>query len=88
MGPIVSKTNMNNLQTRLNSALRIATGCTRDTNSQNIHEESKVLPLNDHIQLHASQLKQNSKLSGHPLHNLNKHKTRSRHKRETIHDNV
>ena len=43
--PIVSETNLNKLQIIQNSSLRIATGCTRDTNCQHLHEETKILPL-------------------------------------------
>ena len=45
--PIVSHTNLNKLQITQNSALRLATGCTKDTNIQHLHEETKVLPLKD-----------------------------------------
>jgi len=66
----VSETNLNKLQKIQNSALRIATGCTRDTNVQHLHEETKVLPLEDHLKLHSSQLRQKTQLPTHPLHTI------------------
>jgi hypothetical protein len=65
--PIASNTNINKLQTIQNSALRIATGCTRDTNKQHLHEETKVLPLKEHLRLHTSQLRQTTVSGKHAL---------------------
>ena len=36
--------------------LRIATGCTSDTNINHIHDETKILPIEKHLRLHSSQL--------------------------------
>ena len=47
-----------------NKALRIATGCTRDTNTQHLHDKTKVFPIDIH-------LKQLTEIQIHPLHNLN-----------------
>src|SRR4029077_17169820 len=68
--PIVSATNMSKLQTIQNTALRIATGCTADTDIDHFHQETQVLQLSTHLKLHASQLKEKTKLSQHPLHQL------------------
>ena len=54
------------LQTIQNTALQIATGCTRDTNTQHLHDETKVLPIDAHLKLHATQLKQLTKIQTHP----------------------
>jgi len=43
-GPIVKNKNLIPLQTIQNSALRTATGCTKDTNVQHLHEETKYFP--------------------------------------------
>ena len=67
---IISDTNTNKLQTIQNTALRIATGCTRDTNINHIHQETLTLPLKNHCQLHASNLKQKSASTAHPLNKL------------------
>ena len=91
-GPIIddskTKKHLQALQTVQNSALRIATGCTRDTNQQHLHEETKVLPIEEHIKLHASQLRQKSQLPTHPLHSLNNLNRKSRHMIQTIFDNT
>src|SRR5207244_5025742 len=68
--PIVKPTNIAKLQTTQNTALRIATGCTADTNTNHIHQETKILPLPQHLKLHASQLRQKAKLPSHPLNPL------------------
>jgi endonuclease/exonuclease/phosphatase family metal-dependent hydrolase len=78
---------LNKIQIVQNSALRIATGCTKDTEIQHIHEETKVLPLKEHLKLHSSQLRQKSKNPNHPLFSLHKTNPKSRHIRETIFDN-
>src|SRR4029077_19446839 len=75
------------LQTTQNSALRIITGCTADTNIEHLHIETKILPLSNHIKLHASQLRQKSQLPTHPLHNLVPQPTGLREMKETIFDN-
>ena len=48
-----------------NVALRTATGCTPDTNTQHLHDETLILPIHDHLQLHVSQYKQKTQ---HPSH--------------------
>ena len=68
--PNISESNLKPLQTIQSSALRIITGCTADTNIEHLHTEAKVLPLSNHLRLHASQLRQKSQLPTHPLHNL------------------
>ena len=58
---------INKLQVMQNAALRTATGCTQDTNIQHLHDET--LPIHEHLQLHASQYKQKTSITSHPLHN-------------------
>ena len=70
--PIASSTSINKLQVMQNAALRTATGCTQDTNIQHLHDETLILPIHEHLQLHASQYKQKTQ---HPLHPLHKHTT-------------
>ena len=36
------------------TTLRTATGCTQDTNIHHIHDETLILPIHKHLQLHAS----------------------------------
>ena len=64
--PIASDTNINKLQITQNTALRIATGCTTDTNTQHLHNETHILPIKEHLQLHASQIRQKSQHPTHP----------------------
>ena len=68
--PIASVTNTNKLQVIQNAALRTATGNTADTNAEHLHQETLVLPIAEHLKLHASQLRQKSRDPDHPLHNL------------------
>ena len=85
--PIVCNTNLNKLQVIQNNALRLATGCTKDTNQQHLHEETKVLPINQHLILHASQLRQKSQLPSHPLNDLTKPIVSKRLLKSTIYKN-
>ena len=48
-----------------NSTLRTATGCTRDTNIQHLHDETLILPIHEHLQLDAPQYKHKTQ---HPSH--------------------
>jgi hypothetical protein len=75
---------MQHIQTIQNKALRTATGCTRDTVEQHLHDESSVLPIQQHLKLHASQLNQKSKGLTHPLHSLQNTKIRKKLRRKTI----
>ena len=53
--PLASSTSINKLQVMQNAALRTATGCTQDTNIQQLHDETLTLPIHEHLQLQASQ---------------------------------
>ena len=70
--PLASSTSINKLQFMQNAALRTATACTQNTNIQYLYDETLILPIHDHLQLHASQYKQKTQ---HPLHPLHKHTT-------------
>ena len=45
------------MQTIQNTALPIASSCTRDTNAGHLHSETKVLSMGIHLKLYATQLK-------------------------------
>ena len=66
-------------------ALRIATGCTSDTNIQHLHNETNILPLNTHLKLHSSQLRQ----KGQHIHCTNSQFSQRMKdiKKQTIFDN-
>ena len=51
---MASPTSINKLQVIQNAALRACTGCTHDTNIQHLHDETNILPIQKHLQLHAS----------------------------------
>jgi hypothetical protein len=85
--PIAANTNVNKLQTIQNSALRIATGCTKDTNTQHLHEETLVQPLKNHLQLHASQMRQKAEYPSQPMHSLIQETKQPRQIRQTIFNN-
>ena len=79
--PIASTTGITKLQTIQNMALRIATGCTSDTNIQHLHNETNILPLSAHLKLHSSQLRQKSQHPTHPLHKFTVLTENERHKK-------
>ena len=76
------------LQIVQNTALRIATGCTHDTNTQHLHDETNVLPIHQHLQLHASQIRQKAQHPTHPLHKLTIHPHTPRLKKQTTFNNT
>jgi hypothetical protein len=54
----------------MHNLMKNLTACTKDTNIQHLHEETLVLSLKEHMQLHASLLKHNSNHPNRPLHTL------------------
>ena len=68
--PLASPTSINKLQVMPNAALRNATGCTKDTNIQHLHDETLILPIHEHLQLHASQYKQKHNIHHIPHTNI------------------
>ena len=67
--PRASSTSINKLQVMQNAALRTATGCTHDTNIQQLHDETLTLSIHEHLQLHTSQYKQKHNI--HHFHYTN-----------------
>ena len=45
--PLVSSTSINKLQVMQNAELGTVTGCTQDTNIQNLHDKTLTLPIPD-----------------------------------------
>ena len=84
--PFASSNSINKLQVMQNAALRTATGCTQDTNIQHLHDETLTLPIHEHLQLHASQYKQNTTSITSPTqtHNILQH---TKAKKKTIFNN-
>ena len=85
--PIISFTSLNKLQKIQNAALRTITGCTIDTNTQHLHSETKILPLQNHLKLHASQLTQKASHPTHPLHPLTTQEAHPRYKKQSTFNN-
>ena len=86
-GPTITKTQLMHLQTKQNQALRIATGCTADTNNDHLHDETNILPLKEHLRLHGSQLRQKATDPDHPLHRLTEQPPPPRLMKKTIFNN-
>ena len=85
--PIISDKQLTALQVTQNQGLRIATGCTSDTNINHIHDETKILPIEKHLRLHSSQLRQKASHPDHPLHRLTTQPQSPRLKKKTIFNN-
>ena len=66
--PDLAQSHMQVLQRTQNSALRIATGCTRSTPTAHLHAETKVLPLKDYLELRGTQIFSAAAAPDHPLH--------------------
>jgi len=64
--PIISKTSWNDLQKVQNQALRVATGCYLKSNVDHLHQETKVLPLQEHSTMITKQFLAASFLPAHP----------------------
>ena len=56
------------LQVMQDAALRTATGVTQDTNMQHLDDETLILLMYEHLQLHALQFRQKAQHSSHLLH--------------------
>ena len=68
--PNTAAYNIEKLQRIQNTALRVATGCIGRTPIPHLHEETKVLPINDHLSLLCQQFLARALQPGHPSHNV------------------
>ena len=84
---IISDKQLTALQVKENQGPRIATGCTSDNNINHIHDETKNLPIEKHLRLHSSQLRQKASHHDHPLHRLTTQPQPPRLKKKTIFNN-
>ena len=64
-----------------------STGCTHDTNIQHLHDETNILPIQKHLQLHASQIRQKAQYPSHPLYKYTTHKNSQRLMKPTTFNN-
>ena len=85
--PIISDKQLTALQVKENQGLRIASGSTSDTNINHIHDETKILPIQKHLRLHSSQLRQKASHPDNPLHRLTTQPQPPRLKKKTIFNN-
>ena len=56
----------------------------RYKNTQHLHDKTKVLPMDTHLKLHATQLKQLTQTKTHLLHDLNEYSDLPRNIKATI----
>ena len=68
--PLASSTSINKRQVMQNAALRTATGCTLNTNIQPLHEETPILPIHDHLQLHRNNTNRKHNIHHTPYTNI------------------
>ena len=85
--PMASPTSINKLQVMQNAALRACTGCTHDTNIQHLHDETNILPIQKHLQLHASQIRQKAQYPSLPLYKYTTHNNSQRLMKPTTFNN-
>ena len=64
------------------------TGCTRDTSTQHLHEETSILPIKQHLALHASQPRQKAQHPEHTLFQLTLQPHQPRNMKQTIFHNT
>ena len=67
--PSLSDTSWSQLQTSQNSALRTILGCTKMTNIDHLHSESKMMPVKDHCTMLSKQFLLATSRPDHPNHN-------------------
>ena len=85
-GPIIAQNHWNRLQTLQNHALRTATGCTKMTSVDHLHQETNVLPLKQHAELLTKQYLASFHHPNHPG-NADLHRPEdltSRNKKQTV----
>jgi hypothetical protein len=68
--PLISNSIFNKLQTAQNTALRIATGCTKMSPIPHLHCETEILPVKEHNTMLADQFYASCLDSNHPNHDL------------------
>ena len=68
--PNVARSNVEKLQRVQNSALRVALGCPKMTPVAHLHQESKVLPISDHLSMLCNQFLARALQPSHPSHSV------------------
>ena len=47
--PLASDTHINKQHVTQNTVLRIATGCTTDSNTHHLHDDTRIVPIKEHL---------------------------------------
>ena len=68
--PIVSKSGIERLQSAQNMALRQVTGCHAAASMDHVHQECKLMPVDDHLNLLSCQFLANAMQPSHPSHEI------------------
>ena len=82
--PNTSPSLVQKLQTIQNSALRIATGCVRMASIDHLHEETEMLPVQEHLSLICSQYLARALQPTNPSHDVVTSPSGSRDMKQTL----
>ena len=83
--PNLSASNWNELQSKQNAALRVATGCLKMTAVDHLHAETKTLPVKEHCEMLSKQFLLSTTQHNHPNHGTLEKIPLQRHKmRDTL----
>jgi hypothetical protein len=83
--PVASDTSVKKLQVAQNNALRVATGCHRMSSIHHLHQETDVLPVQQHCSMLAAQYLAGCRMPEHPCHDLVNHPAPKRPLKGTLH---
>jgi hypothetical protein len=67
---IISETWWKKLQTAENKPLRMVTGCHASTPINYLHQECKIIPVKEHVEMLSKQFLANAMQPHHPSHNI------------------
>ena len=81
--PTIRPTNREKLQVTQNSCLRTITGCTQTTNINHLHSETKILPINNHLDMIGTQYYVRATDPSHPSHHITLQQPPDRNKKTT-----
>ena len=81
--PDLANTHVEKLQRVQNSALRIATGCTKSSPIAHLHAETKVLPIKEHLNMRGTQFYAAAANPHHPCNHLHRTATTPRNIHKT-----
>jgi hypothetical protein len=79
-----SRTNVKKIQTAQNDGLRIATGAHRMASIDHLHQESLMLPVQDHLDMLSAQYLASSTQQEHPCHSVTTRPPPPRRMKETL----